>query len=275
MGTDYEQFVQSVYQTILLAEGIDTLNVQHNVVVEGKSGCSHQIDIFWEFEVAGEIYATAIECKCYNSSVSIGKIRDFYGVLVDIPKLNGIFATTKGFQAGAKTYADHYGIDLKEIREPNAADWDGRVKDIELNLHVRNMTVTSWQPLPTGEYFDSVPNGEEVQITTGFRTDEPIVFKDEDGSSLSRNDLDDLVPFDYEAGAGFEYFVDLPGHTLKLDNLEIPIYGISYVYDISFDTEKIKIEGERLAKAIVQDVAQGDIKFFDTKGRAHNVRSAK
>jgi predicted helicase len=145
-GTEYEQFVQDVYQAIVSAEGVENIKVEHNIQLEGNSGCEHQIDVYWEFRLAGQTYKTAIECKAYNQSVSIGKIRDFYGVLVDVPGLTGIFATLVGYQSGAKKYAEHYGISLKELREPTDADWQGRVQDINLNLHVVKVQVKSFQP---------------------------------------------------------------------------------------------------------------------------------
>jgi len=42
--------------------------------------------------------------------VSIGKIRDFYGVLSDLNNVAGIMETKIGYQKGAK----EYGITLKE-----------------------------------------------------------------------------------------------------------------------------------------------------------------
>lgn len=272
LGTAYEQFVQSVYQAIIDSSDVNTIKVQHNVVVEGRSGCSHQIDVYWEFEVAGKKYNTAIECKSYNTRVSIGKIRDFYGVLIDVPNLTGIFATKKGFQSGAKTYAEHYSIDLKEVREPSDDDWEGRVKNIELKVHVRNMNVTSLQPKPTKSFLESLDENEEVKLNADFMTNEPIVFRDSDGAGLSKIDLDDLVPLDFEEGKGLKFLIELEAHTFRVGEMEIPITGIEYVYDISFDTETIKIEGEQLAKAIVKDVAAGGVKFIDKKNKVRDVR---
>lgn len=49
---DYERFVQSVYQTILAAEGKDTIKVEHDVKLEGRSGQKHQVDVYWEYKKA-------------------------------------------------------------------------------------------------------------------------------------------------------------------------------------------------------------------------------
>ena len=81
---EYEKLAQEVYQALHDAEGFNTVNVQHNVKVLGKSGCKHQIDVYWEFKITGETHRVAIECKDYSSCVSVGKVRDFFGVIHDI-----------------------------------------------------------------------------------------------------------------------------------------------------------------------------------------------
>ncbi len=92
-GTEYELFVRGVYEAVLKAEGVESIKEKHDIKLVGKSGCEHQIDVYWEFKIAGQTYRTAIECKAFNSDVAIGRIRDFYGVLADVPNLNGIFVT--------------------------------------------------------------------------------------------------------------------------------------------------------------------------------------
>ena len=121
---DYERFVQNVYQTILTAEGKDTIRVKHDVKLEGMSGQKHQVDVCWEYAQNGATYRTAIECKCYKRSIDIGRVRDFFGVLYDVPGLRGTFATKKGYQSGALSFAKYYGISLLVIREPEENDYD-------------------------------------------------------------------------------------------------------------------------------------------------------
>ena len=113
--TEYEKFTQEIYQSLINAQGITTVEVKHNIKIEGRSGQKHQVDVYWEYEIAGVRHRAAIECKNYNSIVSIGKVRDFYGVLADIGNINGIMVTKEGYQKGSKKFAEEYGINLKEI----------------------------------------------------------------------------------------------------------------------------------------------------------------
>lgn len=128
---DYERFVQNVYQTLLKAEGKETVQVKHNIKLKGVSGQEHQIDVYWEYKQAGIVYRTAVECKCYRSKVVVGKIRDFSGLLQDIPGLRGIFATKVGYQSGAIKFSKTYGIELLIIREPDEQDYDWKKLNIE------------------------------------------------------------------------------------------------------------------------------------------------
>ncbi len=118
-NTEYERFTQRIYQKLVNNDVLKPTTVQHNVKLKGKSGCEHQIDVYWEYEIAGNMHRVAIECKNYNSLVPIGKVRDFYGVLSDLNNVNGIMVSKRGYQEGAKKYAQEHGISLKELREPD------------------------------------------------------------------------------------------------------------------------------------------------------------
>lgn len=129
---EYEKFTQEIYQELVNADVLKATRVQHNVKLKGKSGQEHQIDVYWEYEIAGIRHRVAIECKNYNRKVEIGKVRDFYGVLSDLNNVAGIMVTKVGYQKGAKEYASTYGITLKELREPNFGE--AIVGQIELNF---------------------------------------------------------------------------------------------------------------------------------------------
>lgn len=133
-NTEYEKFAQEIYQGLLNEEIIKAIQVQHNVKLRGKSGQLHQVDVYWEYELAGVNHKVAIECKNYNKPVSVGKVRDFYSVLSDLNNVNGIMVTKVGYQKGAKEFAAHYGINLKELRLPNKEE--SIIGRLELNFNI-------------------------------------------------------------------------------------------------------------------------------------------
>lgn len=101
INTEYELLTKEIFETLLEDDGV-TINVQHNVEVQGKA-FKHQIDVYWEYQIAGITNKVAIECENYNSNVSVAKVRDFYGVLSDIGNINGIMVSKSGFQKEQKS----------------------------------------------------------------------------------------------------------------------------------------------------------------------------
>ena len=114
-GKEYESFVARLQQAILISESIAA---QKNVVVETNKklldncGVERQFDIFWEYQLGGFTYKTVIECKDYDSKVSVDKIDSLVGKIQDLPDLKAVLATKKGYQSGAKSKAEHNSIDL-------------------------------------------------------------------------------------------------------------------------------------------------------------------
>lgn len=258
-GVDYENFVRSVYESILAQDNVKTIDVKHNVSVDGKSGCRHQIDVYWEFKLAGKLYRTAIECKNFSSEVPIGRIRDFYGVLIDVPNLTGIFATKVGYQSGARKYAEHYGIDLKELREPTDSDWVGRVRDIDLNFHVVSIEIRRFVPRPTPAFLATIPEGLEIRIAGGFSTHEPIIFDPAGSRAVSWNDIRQNLPHGTDPLRNQAYFASYPNYRLRIGGMDVEIEGIDIVYDVEILTEKTRLWGRKLIQAIVKDANTGDL----------------
>lgn len=125
-GKKYEELVQEIYQQFVNlgneGERIRPINVQHNVSVTGMSGAQHQIDIYWEFELAGTVYKTIVEVKDWSSPVKKEQLLTFNSLLEDIPGTpKGIYVSRGGYQAGALTYAKAHGIQLVSIHEEDCS----------------------------------------------------------------------------------------------------------------------------------------------------------
>ncbi len=140
-GKEYEFFVAMLQQAIINSEA---RGAQKNIVVEvnkkiiDSCGIERQFDIYWEYELGGLTYKTAIECKDYASTVTVDRIDALIGKVRDIPDLRVAVATKTGYQSGAKTKAEHNKIDLLIVREQNESDWqadDGTpyIKKVQIN----------------------------------------------------------------------------------------------------------------------------------------------
>jgi len=166
-GRDYEEFVANLQQALLDAENITN---QKNVIIElnkkivDNCGILREFDLYWEYTFGGLTYKTIIECKDYNSNISIEKIDALIGKTRDIPDLRAVFATKKGYQSGAKKKAEQNNIDLLIIREQNDSDWqdkDGNplLKIINIAMHV-NMpaNITKFEPQINGDWIKENTN---------------------------------------------------------------------------------------------------------------------
>ncbi len=141
-NTEFERFTQRVYQKLVNNDVLKSTTVLHNIKLIGKSGCEHQIDVYWEYEIAGSMHKVAIECKNYGSLVPIGKVRDFKGVLDDLINVHGIMVSKKGYQKGAKQFAEAHGISLKELRRPGFNESIGSITTtIQANLRHREYMI--------------------------------------------------------------------------------------------------------------------------------------
>lgn len=276
VNTEYEKLTQEIYQAINSLENVKNIDVQHNVRIEGKSGCKHQVDVYWEFELMGETHRVAIECKNYSKEVSVGRVRDFFGVLYDIGDIKGIFVTKTGYQSGAIKYADYYNISLKELRFPTEKDWEGRVKDIIINIHAFTTNIKKREPQIDVNWLlknTSYKEVEEISLE-GLTTDFLIV--DSKGSKITDfYELESKLPYDWKEATDIEHkysfddaFLVLPnGNKFKLD-------GVCYVYDVLSDSTENVLEGEVITKAIFKDIKSGVIKFLDKNGEVRDVRNA-
>lgn len=262
-GTEYELFVKQVYETIIRAEGVENVDVQHNIRLKGRSGCEHQIDVYWEFRLAGQIFRTAIECKAFDKTIQVGRIRDFYGVLADVPGLSGVFVTKKGYQRGAKLFGDHYGISLKEVRVPDNADWEGRVKDIKLNFMMQIPTLRNLKPHVTER---SLAKQTEAVIKSGFLSDEPIIFDASGNAVASVDDLLATVPEHSESATDLSKVFSFPQHSFRTDAIDLEINGIEVFYELEVISETIHLRGDELVTAIMKDALSAELTVINKNG---------
>ncbi|MFH1314704.1 MAG: restriction endonuclease [Candidatus Eisenbacteria bacterium] len=275
---DYELLAREIYEALLHADGLADVRVQHNVKLKGRSGCSHQVDVFWEFKMAGIAHRIALECKDFSSSVPIGRVRDFFGVVHDIGDIKGVMVTQVGFQSGAIKFASCYGIELRELRFPVEKDWEGRVKNIVLEMTAFSVIVAQRIPIADQEWVRANLNlpdmGEERRTLAGYENE--ILIVDSSGQRLSDfYELKSKLPHNWAVGEGFEHTFDLGDDAfLPMPGLgPVKITGVKFVYDVLSTTEKVVSPGEAIAKAILRDVKTGRIQFFDNAGNVREVRN--
>ena len=272
-GEAYEEFVETLYRSLLDAEGFGTVEVERNKTdLKSSSGCAHQIDIFWEFKMAGQTYQTAIECKAYASAVSIGRVRDFYGVLADIPGLKGIVVSLFGFQSGAKRYAEHYNIDLKEIRRPTEQDWEGRVRNIRHRIIIIIPEIKSMRVDVTQTFLETLEAEEEIAFSFEGTNYDSLIVDSSGNHVASLEDIRLSLPTDNQAAENLEETLPYSDCFYNSsDGRRIPIDSVTVRYNVNVEIEDANILGDEVAKAIMKDVRSGDIMLFDREGNVRKV----
>jgi len=125
---DYELLTKTIYEEMLKAEGVSSDDVKHNTLIKGRSGVKHQVDVSWQFTQASVAHTVLVECKNYESVITMEKVRNFFAVLHDIGNCRGLMVTKTGYQSGIVEFAKFYGIGLKLLRKPTEDDWKGKVR---------------------------------------------------------------------------------------------------------------------------------------------------
>lgn len=110
-GDRLESLIQYVYQELSKFSNKE-IEVKNKYDIIGKSGVTHNIDVYYQFELNGIIHRVIFECKNWNSKVSKDKVLTLKAIMDDIPNSVGVMVAPKGYQSGAKKFAEHHGIEL-------------------------------------------------------------------------------------------------------------------------------------------------------------------
>ncbi|ALG52144.1 hypothetical protein FORC6_1818 [Vibrio parahaemolyticus] len=264
---DYEKLAQRMYEDILALEGVDNIDVKHNVKIKGKSGVEHQIDVYWEYKYAGISHKVLIECKYYSHNVSLLHVRNLHGLLTDIPNSSGILVTTKGFQSGAEQYAQFYDISLKRIRAPENSDWDGCIQIINVDMEfVQNQyiglrTEFDGNCPQTKSMVNENPN---LLRTVAAHTQ----IENADGSvSDFTAFLDKNVPSRLdEPDKEHEFIVSALGCKLVTPSGEKLSLGRLIVkYVTTVHNQALHIDAKNAVEAILEDVSSGKVEHMQRK----------
>lgn len=266
-STDYEKLAKKIYEEILALQGVDNIDVRHNVKIKGKSGVEHQIDVFWEYKYAGIVHRVLIECKHYSHAVSLLHVRNLHGLITDIPNSTGIIVTTIGFQAGAKEYANFYEMGLKLIRKPLGEDWDGCIQIINIQMQFNR-----------NHYLDfKVDFDGKDQATMDLARQDPSVMSINSADIIVRDEghepcafnlwLDRHVPSDAD-GFGVECEVTLlpeKSYLVTADGRELKLGRLVIKYMSTYFEQDLEIDAMNLVEAVLQDFSSGEVEHMHHK----------
>ena len=272
-ATEYELFVQNIYRRLYSVEGIDNPVIMHNVTLTGKSGATHQIDVYWEFSLAGVRHRVAVECKDYESPIKKEKIASFKGVLDDIAgNIQGIYASRVGYQKGALQFAEQYGIQPMIIRKLTDEDWEGRIRTIYIDIHMfthSNIRVhfegdKDW----INDNMPELVNQESGVIGLSGLNIETFIDDQDKKEIKSICEYQNELP---RESAGKDYFTEYEYQNAYLicNGIRYKIKKFRIDYDVNEYVDTICIKGDEILEAIVKNSLESSEKLIGFDGRVH------
>ncbi len=263
---NYENIVHALYQALLLNEGYDNVNVQHNVTLPCRSGATAQFDIFWEFRCAGVLHRVAVECKHYNHTVGVDDVREFAYKLEDAGNLQGIMVTRKGYQAGAIKTAKASGIYLKKFQLPTDMNWDGKIRKVIITIHVLTLENIRHNFIPNKQWLEQYLEKNEKFIAQLSTTTDQIVLVDSQGQTIKTLwALENELPRGNKAATDLTFSFPMTQETFlhAPDFTDLRIDRIDYIYDVRETIEEIHIPADAILQGLLSDVdGQESFLFF-------------
>jgi hypothetical protein len=247
----YEELVRDFYQGLVQDEGFETVRVQHDVRIQGRSGTTHQIDIFWEFNLAGVAHRTAIECRRYNSKIKKSHVAAFHSVITDIACTNGVIVTTAGFQSGAVSYAEHQGIRLVLVNP--------MLREIHVKMDARFFDVRNWRFVLDQSHVDGMKERLGLNSIPFHIAGIPEDIRFSDAAGTPQGTLAELVaPYRCQTGE----------HELEVNAYLPSAHGPILVRAVGFEVTSQSIPSEFVvgglsaARAVLEDLRSTPPKYL-------------
>lgn len=274
-GIEYEKFVCELQQNLLDTQAIYTVEAKHDVSLIGISEQAHQIDVYWEYKMGGINHRVAIECKLHKRPVDLGILRNFWGLLDDIPGLRGIVVSPVGFTSGAAKFAKSKGIGLKVIREASPEDFAGRDEIVAIRLQPKIIDVLG---VRTVVDLDWLEDNQNPKIRSFLENKEyenmdcrAVSFVDKVSNlKFMSTEIHSLVPQDkteeevhlHSIEMEDLYIVYPSGIELRLDFIEVS-------YCLPPQVQLLTMKETDFSSVLIQDAIEGTLLFVDETGIIH------
>lgn len=272
-GTRYERLAAVVFKSLEKSNG----TVIHDLKLVGESGVSHQIDV--TIERNGKQQRTVLECKDFDISgdkVGLGIIRDFYGAIADINPDEAYVVTCNGFTDDAERYAKSKRIGLVILREFCESDWDGRIRQIIINL----IPVFPSQPKVDIKFKqDDARHKIAKDLQTAgvnlsrLSPEQPVFFNTPEGRFQANDFIQQKMNYSVSTAPGtVEQDVDVSNITFEIANLSsFELKRLKISYQIFHSEETIEIDGSRIAKLLLQGIGSDKKVIWDNDLRRFKV----
>jgi Restriction endonuclease len=239
---EYEEITKYIYQTLGNKNGVSIEGYGNDCKVRGKSNVEHQIDVLTSHSDGIHTYKTAIECKYWDENISKDIIMKVAEIVEDAKLNKGVIVSKKGFTPDAINFAQYKNIGLVELRELTAKDWEGKVKDIIVNINMLLPQITGFELLISKETKPDFQQGMtrvellEIETNEGRREKFETYIKEFNSELTKKNEGEEFTKiYKFDEKTKFIY---LP------TNQVIPIDGFKLSGVLRISKSKVEIKGE-------------------------------
>ena len=189
----------------------------------------------------------------------------------DIPgQPRGIFITKTGYQKGALDVAKANGILLYEFRKPNEKDWDGKIKDIIIQMQLYMPSVSNVHLIIDTEWFDNKCKQENIPFSErpihfGGRPTEIFICNASGDKLKCLQDLfNDYISNEYQEeemiSIKHSFSDDIFIETNSVQFPIVKVREISFDLQILYANETIQILGDDVVQFILKNVLEDEYK---------------
>lgn len=255
---DYEEITKHIYATLGEVHGVKIEGHGKDCTVIGKSGVKHQIDVLTSHSDGIHSYRTMIECKYWDQNVNKDIIMKVAGIVEDARLNKGIIVSKNGFTHDAIKYAEYRNIGLVELRKPTDKDWNGRLKDIviEVNMVLPTLTECLFLITPETNPFTWMNSklGMNVELLSIRNSNTPVKSIKECYSEFC-NELSKK-----KEGETFEQTFLFPKGTVVVytpTEEHMPIQGIKFGGILKIAKQSFEIKGDDYIYMIMHSIFEG------------------
>ncbi len=265
----YEKVVEHIYRTLGRASGVEVVCSGPSCKVPGKSGSAHQIDLLTSHSDGIHCYKTAIECKHWNKKVDKTPITNLAFILKDAGIEKGVIVSKAGFTPDARKVAKSENISLVELRRPLPDDWDGRIENIHIRMHVEMPEIYGHEfVLPEGTDPSGLQGGAWstdifVRFPDGRSKSVRDITRDEATRSGNNEGKERIHSLEYEDGT----FLSIPD--MRVD---LPIKGLRFKSRIVTHVEEMISRGEDHVARVMYSLFEGRTFVLSSDGEVREVR---
>ena len=182
----FERLVARLHET-------GDVQVERDVVLEGRSGAPRQIDVLLRHKQGLYEHLVIVECKYWSRNVERSDVDALVATVREVGASRGVIFSSKGFQSGAITQAEHDNIDLFTIREPTDTEWGAPGRHVNLYLHIVSLAPGPVLIEDAYTFSHCAPTTNNIEIVLGEGGSKPPTHTEIETESGKDKTIEEMI----------------------------------------------------------------------------------